>query len=63
MYLFGNLWSKWQIAFKFSTPLLHLAFSAAQIHGSIVFWRMYRRQQSFAKEKSEEDGEKALQLN
>jgi hypothetical protein len=45
MWLFGSLWNRWQIAFKVATPLLHLAFSAAQIHGSMVFWRMYKKQQ------------------
>ncbi|KAK1148078.1 hypothetical protein N8T08_010713 [Aspergillus melleus] len=50
MFLFGCLWDRWQIAFKVATPLLHTAFSAAQIHGSIVFWRMYKRQQAFLNE-------------
>ncbi|KAJ6115989.1 hypothetical protein N7523_006406 [Penicillium sp. IBT 18751x] len=53
MWLFGSLWSRWEIAFKVATPLLHIAFSAAQIHGSLVFWRMYKRQLRFIKE--EED--------
>ncbi|KAJ5178791.1 hypothetical protein N7492_002001 [Penicillium capsulatum] len=44
MWLFGSLWAKWEMAFKISTPLLHIAFSAAQIHGSCVFWRMWRKQ-------------------
>jgi dipeptide/tripeptide permease len=51
MWLFGSLWSDWQIGFKVSTPLLHIAFSAAQIHGSLVFWRMYQRQKNYMKEK------------
>jgi hypothetical protein len=45
MWLFGSLWDRWTIAFKIVTPLLHVAFSAAQMHGSYVFWTMYRRQQ------------------
>ncbi|KAB8250622.1 hypothetical protein BDV35DRAFT_67006 [Aspergillus flavus] len=44
-FLFGSLWDRWQIAFKVVTPLLHIAFSAAQVHGSVVFWKMYKRQQ------------------
>ncbi|KAE8137248.1 hypothetical protein BDV38DRAFT_293002 [Aspergillus pseudotamarii] len=44
-FLFGSLWDRWQIAFKVVTPLLHVAFSAAQVHGSVVFWKMYKRQQ------------------
>jgi hypothetical protein len=50
MWLFGSLWDRWQIAFKVTTPLLHIAFSAAQIHGSLVFWRMYQRQKRFISE-------------
>jgi hypothetical protein len=50
MWLFGSLWDRWQIAFKVATPLLHIAFSAAQIHGSLVFWRMYKRQLRFIRE-------------
>ncbi|KAJ5676117.1 hypothetical protein N7462_009014 [Penicillium macrosclerotiorum] len=50
MWLFGSLWNRWEIAFKVATPLLHCAFSAAQIHGSLVFWRMYKRQQRFLQE-------------
>jgi hypothetical protein len=50
MWLFGSLWGRWRLAFKVVTPLLHAAFSAAQIHGSLVFWRMHRRQQRFLKE-------------
>lgn len=44
MYLFGSLWPRWQLAFKIVTPILHVAFSATQIHGSMVLFRMYRRQ-------------------
>ncbi|KAJ5670737.1 uncharacterized protein N7477_006100 [Penicillium maclennaniae] len=53
MWLFGSLWSRWEIAFKVATPLLHIAFSAAQIHGSLVFWRMYKRQLRFVKEEKD----------
>lgn len=52
MYLFGSLWGKWQIAFKVVTPILHIAFSAAQIHGSVVFWRMYKRELRYIKDDS-----------
>jgi hypothetical protein len=53
MWLFGTLWDRWQIAFKVATPLLHIAFSAAQIHGSMVFWRMYKKQRKLLKEDEE----------
>jgi hypothetical protein len=61
MWLFGSLWSRWRLAFKVVTPLLHIAFSAAQIHGSLVFWRMYRRQQRYIKEADDIDGEEAFE--
>lgn len=35
MYLFGSLWDKWELSFKTATPILHVAFSAAQLHGRI----------------------------
>lgn len=44
MYLFGSPWSRWQIAFKVITPVLHVAFTAAQVRGSIILWKMYRVQ-------------------
>jgi hypothetical protein len=54
MWLFGSTWDRWRLAFKIVTPLLHIAFSAAQIHGTLVFWRMYRRQKRFEMEADEE---------
>ncbi|CAI7567539.1 unnamed protein product [Penicillium glandicola] len=50
MWLFASTWDRWRLAFKVVTPVLHVAFSAAQIHGSLVFWRMYRRQKRFQRE-------------
>ncbi|CAF9943860.1 MAG: hypothetical protein ALECFALPRED_001582 [Alectoria fallacina] len=43
-YLFGSLWPQWQLAFKIVTPILHCAFSATQLHGSHIFYRMWKRQ-------------------
>ncbi|KAJ5305965.1 hypothetical protein N7508_004980 [Penicillium antarcticum] len=60
MWLFGSLWSRWRLAFKVVTPLLHIAFSAAQIHGSLVFWRMYRRQQRCMKDRANEREEEQV---
>ena len=57
MYVFGSLWSRWIIAFKILTPLLHIAFSATQVHGSLIFYRMAKRQQKLIKEKEKETGE------
>jgi hypothetical protein len=44
MYLFGSLWSQWQLAFKIVTPVLHCAFSATQLHGSRIFYFMWKKQ-------------------
>jgi len=45
MYLFGSLWTRWTIAFKLTTPMLHLLFASAQLWGSYNFYRMYKRQE------------------
>ncbi|KAJ5761067.1 hypothetical protein N7520_008223 [Penicillium odoratum] len=53
MWLFGSLWSRWQLAFKVVTPILHVAFSVTQMHGSLVFWRMYKKQQRIIRDDEE----------
>ena len=45
MYMFGILWDRWPLAFKIATPLLHIAFSAAQLHGTRIFYIMWRKQE------------------
>ena len=45
MYMFGILWDRWPLEFKIVTPLLHVAFSAAQFHGSRIFYIMWRKQE------------------
>ena len=49
-YFFGSVWQRWQLAFKIVTPILHCAFSATQLHGSRIFYRMWRRQRRFVEE-------------
>ncbi|KAK6501418.1 hypothetical protein TWF481_009257 [Arthrobotrys musiformis] len=44
MYLFGLLWYQWELSFKIATPILHVAFSAAQLHGSNIFRKMMIRE-------------------
>jgi len=44
MYLFGILWDRWPLAFKIVTPMLHVAFSAAQFHGTRIFYAIWRKQ-------------------
>ncbi|KAJ5721858.1 uncharacterized protein N7483_009792 [Penicillium malachiteum] len=53
MWLFGSLWHRWGTAFKVLAPILNSAFSAAQVHGSFGFWKMYRRQQGYMNEEKE----------
>ena len=50
-YLFGSLWSQWQLAFKIVTPLLHCAFSATQVHGSRILYQMWKKQRKLMAEK------------
>jgi len=52
-YFFGSLWDRWNIAFKITTPLLHCAFSACQLHGSHVFYKMYKKQGRLIKEQKD----------
>ncbi|KDQ07950.1 hypothetical protein BOTBODRAFT_38386 [Botryobasidium botryosum FD-172 SS1] len=52
-YFFGSLWYRWSLAFKITTPLLHCAFSACQLHGSRVFWKMYQKQGRLIKQEAD----------
>jgi hypothetical protein len=45
MYLFGSLWDRWTIAFKVTTPMLHILFMSCQLWGSYNFYKMYKKQQ------------------
>jgi hypothetical protein len=51
MYLFGTLWDRWTIAFKVTTPMLHVLFASAQLWGSYNFYRMYKKQERLIAEK------------
>jgi len=53
MYLFGSLWTRWTIAFKVTTPMLHVLFASAQLWGSYNFYRMYKKQERLI---AEEEG-------
>ena len=52
--MFGSLWSRWTTTFKVVTPLLHVAFSATQMHGSYNFYKMRKRQQKFIREERDQ---------
>jgi hypothetical protein len=57
MYLFGSLWNRWTIAFKLTTPMLHLLFMSCQLWGSYNFYRMYKRQQRIIDKKEGKAGD------
>lgn len=46
MWLFGSLWDKWSLSLKVVTPFLHLLFSAAQLWGAWIFYKLAREQQA-----------------
>ncbi|OCL08577.1 hypothetical protein AOQ84DRAFT_38265 [Glonium stellatum] len=58
MWLFGSLWSKWTIGFKVATPILHVVFTAAQIWGSVIFYRMWQNQKRLLAEEQGDSGDK-----
>ena len=43
MWLFGTLWKTWALSLKVATPLLHILFSAAQLWGAFIFYKMARQ--------------------
>lgn len=49
IYLFGSLWSRWELAFKIVTPILHIAFSATQLHGTRIFVAMWIKERRLYK--------------
>ena len=57
MYLFGILWKRWTIAFKLATPMLHILFMAAQLHGSWCLYKMHRKQCGIIAKKENRMGE------
>lgn len=50
MYLFGQLWHRWDLSFKIVTPILHIAFCAAQFHGTRIFYYMWKKQERIMQE-------------
>ncbi|KAJ6512336.1 hypothetical protein DFH09DRAFT_1433285 [Mycena vulgaris] len=56
MYLFGRLWDHWILPYKIATPLLHVAFSAAQFHGTRIFYGLWKKQQRIIRERDAEKG-------
>jgi hypothetical protein len=60
MYIFGILWSRWPLSFKILTPMLHIAFSAAQFHGTRIFYAMWRKQEQQLKEAKDSENENKM---
>lgn len=55
-YLLGNSWSRWELSFKIVTPILHVLFTAAQIHAAKILCIMWKKEKTkLARETEEED--------
>lgn len=48
MTIFGMTWSKWDTAFRVTTPILHVMFTLAQIHGSRILFALHWKQKRLA---------------
>ncbi|BFZ57656.1 hypothetical protein PYCC9005_004709 [Savitreella phatthalungensis] len=53
MYLFAKHWPIWDYAFKVLTPILHLCFAAAQLHGGRIFLSLSRKMAKEEREKQQ----------
>lgn len=62
MFLFGSLWDRWTLAFKITTPMLHVVFMAAQLWGTWNFVGLYRRQGVLMGEMEKRGGEAGLEM-
>lgn len=45
-WLWSTLWKQWTLPFKIVTPILHALFSAAQLFGAWIFWKLARKERS-----------------
>lgn len=45
-WLWGSLWNQWTLPFKIVTPFLHALFSAAQLFGAWIFWKLAKKEKS-----------------
>jgi hypothetical protein len=43
-------WSRWELSFKIVTPILHVVFSMAQVHGSRILFSLYQKQKRLLRE-------------
>jgi hypothetical protein len=53
MYFFGLLWNNFSLGLRISTPILHIAFTAAQLHGTRIFYTMWRKQERLIRERDD----------
>ena len=56
MYLFGISWNRWQLAFKITTPMLHVLFMSCQLWGTYNFYKMVQRQKRIIRDQEREQG-------
>jgi hypothetical protein len=49
LWLWGTLWSQWTLPFRVVTPILHALFSAAQLFGAWVFWKLAKKERAIIK--------------
>jgi hypothetical protein len=57
MYLFGSLWDRWVLAFKITTPMLHVLFMSCQLWGTWNFYKMYQKQKYLLNKKEGKIGD------
>src|ERR1700761_4156633 len=45
-WLWGTLWNQWTLPFRVVTPILHALFSAAQLFGAWIFWKLAKKEKA-----------------
>ena len=56
MYLWGWAWDRWTLAFRVTTPILHIVFSCAQLWGAWNFYKMWKHEVELMKKGDLENG-------
>ncbi|KAK3191684.1 hypothetical protein K4F52_002107 [Lecanicillium sp. MT-2017a] len=60
MWLFGSLWDKWALSLKIATPFLHTLFSAAQLWGAWIFYKLAKEQRRKHEDSIKDKDEEAI---
>ena len=58
--MFGILWNQWPLSFKIMTPVLHLAFTAGQLHGTRNLYAIWKKQEGKLKRVTDSQSEKKI---